>query len=545
VIRRVVVLSVASVAAFLAAGAEAAQRTRGMAAAVPTYTSIAEAARKQDWAAVQAMAKQTGSNLNAASTEGSTALHFAVNAGEAAVVQGLLDAGADLTIRNLAGVSPLQLAITSGDTTVTRMLLAKGADAKARDEAKESLLMLAARYGDGAMASALIAAGAEVNYVEPQFGQDALMIAVRSGRPSVVEALVKAGAELNHQTPPGPEPATRAPGAGGGSTGEGMIRSGVPPEGQRLAGTGKMTALLYAARDGQTDAARHLVQAGANLEVAEYNGITALLMAITNDRFAIARLLIEAGANANATDWYGRQPLWAAVESRNRDVSSATATSNGVDRDAALQLITMLVAKGANVNARIEHFPPRMGGHAFNLSYVPTVGETPFYRASLNNDLPVMRLLLANRADPMLKTYHGTSPLAAAAGVGWVRGQTFVPGGYAAQLEAVKLLVELGGDVNEANDMGLTPLHGAAFRWSDDVISYLVERGARLDVKDAVGRYPLTWAAGVTIPSTPPEPNPRTMALIEKLIAEGKGTGPRAGASRTAAAPAGAQRQAK
>jgi hypothetical protein len=77
--------------------------------------------------------------------------------------------------------------------------------------------------------------------------------------------------------------------------------------------------------------------------------------------------------------------------------------------------------------------------------------------------------------------------------------------------------------VNEANDMGLAPVHGAAFRWSDEVISYLVEHGARLDVKDAVGRDALTWAAGVTIPSTPPEPSPRTMALIEKLLAQGKG----------------------
>jgi ankyrin repeat protein len=303
-----------------------------------------------------------------------------------------------------------------------------------------------------------------------------------------------------------------------------MVRSGVPPEGQRLAGVGKMTALLYAARDGQADALRLLAKARANLELAEYNGITALLMAVTNDQFEAARVLIEAGADVNAADWYGRQPLWAAVESRNRDVTSATATTNGVDRDAALEVITMLIDKGANVNARTRHFAPRMGGHAFNMSYVPTVGETPLYRAALNNDLPVMRLLLAHGADPKLSTDSGTSPLMAAAGVGWVRGQTFVPGGYATQLEAVKLLAELGGDVNQVNNMGLAAVHGAAFRWSDDVITYLVGRGARLDIKDAVGRDAFTWAAGVTIPSTPPEPSPRTMAVIEKLIAEGKGT---------------------
>lgn len=514
---------VALIAACASGGSLAAQSASGRTATATAAVTIADAAHRQDWTSVLAMAKRPGVDINAASTEGSTALHFAIDAGEAGVVKALLAAGIDIKARNLAGVSPLQLAITTGDTAITRMLLARGADAKARDEANESMLMLAARSGDGAMAGALIAAGAELDYVEPQFGQDAVMIAVRSGRPSVVEALVKAGANLNHQTPPGPEPTIRAPGAGGGSTGEGMIRSGVPPEGQRLAGTGQLTALLYAARDGQLESVRLLVKGGAKLELAEYNGITPLLMAITNDHFDVARVLIDAGANVNAADWYGRTPLWAAVESRNRDVSSATAASNGVDRDAALQVITLLLDKGASVNARVKHFPPRMGGHAFNLSYVPTVGETPFYRASLNNDLPLMRLLLAHGADPLLKTDGGTSPLMAAAGVGWVRGQTFVPGGVPAQLEAVKMLLELGGNINEANEMGLTPVHGAAYRWSDEVVTYLVAHGARLDAKDKVGRTPFTWAAGVTTPSTPPEPSPHTMALIEKLLAQGAG----------------------
>jgi uncharacterized protein len=519
--RNAVVLVAVGIAALMAVDAGAAHSSRDATTATATYSSIADVARRQNWSVVQALAQQKGVNLNAASAEGSTALHFAVNAGQATVVQSLLAAGADITKRNLAGVTPLHLAILDGETAIMKLLLANGADAKARDEASETLLMLAARSGDGEMAGALIAAGADPNYVEPNFGQNALMIAVRSGKPSVVEALVKARAELNHQTPPGPEPIWREPGAGGGSTGEGMIRSGVPPEGQRLAGTGRLSALHYAAREGQLEAARLLVKAGAKLELADYNGITALVMAIGNDHHDIAQLLIEAGANVNAADWYGRSPLWVAVESRNRDVSSVTATSNGVDRDAALRTITMLVDKGANVNARVQHFPPRMNGHTFNLSYVPTVGETPFYRASLNNDLPLMRLLLAHGADPKITTFNGTTPLAAAAGVGWVRGQTFVPGGVPAQLEAVKMLVDLSGDVNQVNEMGLAPLHGASFRWSDEVITYLVERGAKLDTKDKVGRTPLTWASGVTIPSTPPEPNPRTMALIQKLIAQG------------------------
>lgn len=527
--RRVIAIAVAGVMAASAGVAHGAQPVPVAVVAAKPASGIVAAAHRQDWAAVRAMARQPGIDLDAVGSEGSTALHFAASFGDAAAVRALLDAGANANARNLAGVTPLQLAIGNSDAAITSLLLAKGADARARDEAMESPLMAAARHADAATASALLSAGAERDYVEPKFGQDALMIAVRSGNTAVVEVLIKAGAELNHQTPPGPEPITRAPGAGGGSTGEGMVRSGVPPEGQRIAGTGQLTALLYAARDGQLQAARLLLAAGAKLELAEYNGITPLLMATSNDRFDVAALLVEAGANVNAADWYGRQPLWAAVESRNRDVTSATATTNGVDREAALRVITMLLDKGATVDARVKHFPPRMGGHAFNNSYVPMVGETAFFRASLSNDLPVMKLLLAHGADPKVKTDHGSTPLMAAAGVGWARAQTFVPGGYPAQLEAVKLLVGLGANVNEVNDMGLAPIHGAAFRWSDDVIAYLVEQGARLDIKDAVGRDALTWASGVTTPSTPPEPSPRTMALIQKLIAQRAAASPPGG----------------
>jgi len=189
VTRHVVVLVAAGIAGLAIGTAGAAQPARG-AATAPAYASIAEAARKQDWMAVQAMIQQKG-DLNAASTEGSTALHFAVGAGQATVVQALLAAGADISKRNLAGVSPLHLAVLDGETAITKLLLAKGADARIKDEASETLLMLAARHGDGEMATALIGAGADLNYVEPNFGQDALMIAVRASRPSVVDALVK------------------------------------------------------------------------------------------------------------------------------------------------------------------------------------------------------------------------------------------------------------------------------------------------------------------------------------------------------------------
>ena len=144
--RNAVVFVAIGIAALVSGDVVAAQPSRGASASTAAYGSIVDAARKQDWSAVQAMAHQKGVDLNAVGTEGSTALHFAVNGGQVAVVQALLAAGADITKRNLAGVSPLHLAILDGETSIAKLLLAKGADAKAKDEASETLLMLAAQW---------------------------------------------------------------------------------------------------------------------------------------------------------------------------------------------------------------------------------------------------------------------------------------------------------------------------------------------------------------------------------------------------------------
>ena len=110
----------------------------------------------------------------------------------------------------------------------------------------------------------------------------------------------------------------------------------------------------------------------------------------------------------------------------------------------------------------------------------------------------------------------------AAAGVNWTVSQTYDEGPQAL-LDAVKLARSLGNDVNATNDMGVTALHGAANRGSDEIIRFLVEQGATLDVADKQGRTAMTWAKGVFLATHPPEAKPRTMALLEKL----KGSGAR------------------
>jgi ankyrin repeat protein len=232
----------------------------------------------------------------------------------------------------------------------------------------------------------------------------------------------------------------------------------------------------------------------------------------------VARLLIDRGADINAVDWYGRTPLWAAVETRNMDVDNATFV-NSIDRAPFLDLIQVLLDRGAKVNARTKEVPPirrdflRVTG---SLSWVDFTGQTPFLTAALAGDMTVMKLLLKHGADPHIPTFSGTTALMAAAGVNWVFDQTFDEG-QPALLEVVKLCVELGMDVNAVNAMGLTALHGAANRGSNDIIRYLVQQGARLDVKDAEGRTPLTWAEGVFLATHPARPKPASIALLKEL----------------------------
>ena len=106
----------------------------------------------------------------------------------------------------------------------------------------------------------------------------------------------------------------------------------------------------------------------------------------------------------------------------------------------------------------------------------------------------------------------------AAAGVNWVFDQTYDEG-QQALLDAVKLCVELGMDVNAVNSMGLTAMHGAANRGSDEIIKYLVSLGAKVNVRDKEGRTPLTWAEGVFLATHPAKPKPSSIALIKQLMA--------------------------
>lgn len=486
---------------------------------------LADLAEKGEVSALKT-ALAAGAEVNGRLADGSTALHWAVLHDQHEAVAALLDAGADPAATNRNGITPLFLAVQNGSPQVVSALLQAGADPNALAESGETMLMAAASTGKPEVVSLLLQAGALVDARDPEFRQTALMVAVREGQTAVVDQLLRFGTEVDARTRLGPTPVYLPPckGTGCGSEGEGINRSGVPHRGERHDAKGGMTALLYAARDGRVEAAKLLLDSGADIELHEANEITPLLMALLNNQLDVANLLLDYGANVNVDDFYGRSPLFAAIDYRNLDMNSEREDdpqTNMVDREPILPMIERLIAMGADVDARTKEWPPEKKWlYALNdVSWVDMTGQTPFIRASAAGDVEVMKLLLEHGADPHITTYEGTTALMAAAGLNWTVAQTYTVSDEAT-LEAVKMNVELGADVNATNSMGLTALLGAANRGANEVIKYLAEQGAQLDVKDAVGRDAVRWAEGVFLAAVGAELKPDTVALLKQLMDE-------------------------
>jgi ankyrin repeat protein len=483
---------------------------------VPSSTALVDAAERGDESAVRALLKQRV-DVNIAGSGEASALLWVARRQNLALAKELVRAGADVNKPNAYGVRPLHVAIENSDLPMVQMLLAARADPSVADATGEPLLISAAKVGDSRVVEALLDAGAPVNAADSAFQQTALMAAARGGYVPVVKLLLARGASVNVKTRTGPTPRVITPAQSTASRGAGIQRGGWPDHGIREAIPGAKTPLLYAVREGHVEVAQLLLEAGAQIEEADADGITPLLCAVINEHAELARFLVERGANVNASDWYGRTPLFSAVDIRDLDVSGPT-RDNGIDREKFYQLAEFFLKRGADANARTKEFPPqrmwvtRLG----SLSWVDFTGQTPFLRAALAGDVKTMRLLLQFGADPNITTFGGTTPLMAAAGVNWTVAQTFDEGN-ASLLEAMKLAHSLGNDVNARNALGITALHGAANRGFDDAIRYLVEQGADLGARDKEGRTALVWAQGVFLATHPPEVKPKTVALLRQL----------------------------
>ena len=401
----------------------------GIAAVAEPDAPLAEAAMRRDIAAVRALLAKKA-DVNATGSDGTTALEWMIRIDDVETSKMLLAAGADPKKANRLGVTPIALAAANGNTEMIRMLLDKGVDPNTIDPNNEPASWSAIRSGNVEAVRLLLDRGATVDFKD-SVRQSSLMLAIREDHPDIVRLLISRGADVNSVTRVGNDTGLCASQFCAGIRTWHRHRSRrLPDRGSRYLTPGGMTPLLYAARDGRIESARLLVQNGADLKATDPNGITPLLMAITNNQVDTARFLIERGAEINIVDWYGRSPLWSAVEVRNMDVDNATFV-NGVDREPVLELIKILLDKGADPNVRTAETPPirrfilPITG---SLEWVDFVGMTPFLYAARAGDLTVMKLLLEHGANPKIPTFSGTTALMAAAGMNWTFAQTYDEG---------------------------------------------------------------------------------------------------------------------
>jgi ankyrin repeat protein len=286
---------------------------------------------------------------------------------------------------------------------------------------------------------------------------------------------------------------------------------------------GGLTALLFAVRQGSLETVRTLVAAGANVAQAAVDESSPLLVAVQNGHYEIGRYLIENGANVNQANSKSWSPLYLAVANRDALTTAVPPPSN----EGSLDFIKLLLDRGAAPNVRIK---VKSEVHQANTSlWLKEAGATPLLRAALCGDLTVVRLLIDHGADPFIGTFDNTTPLMVASGVGWAEGFTFQ---YSEDttVELVKFLLDKGARVNDANDDGITALHGAGYKGANKVVQLLVDRGADLAVKDkgedygfgvsSVRMTPLNWAEGVPIGMSSPIYHDDTVALMTRLMKE-------------------------
>jgi ankyrin repeat protein len=431
-------------------------------------------------------------DVNKPAPDGTTALHWAVQRDDIETATLLLAHGARPNVVNDYGVTPLGLACTNASAAMVKALLRSGADPNAVLQSGARPLMTASRTGNPEVVAALLEAHADLNAKEDGRGQTALMWAAAEGHVPVVRMLLEHGADVHAKS-----------------------RSG-------------STALLLAARDGDFETTRVLMAAGANVNEASADGTTPLAVATIRGHSKYVEFLLNQGADPNIGPGFlplhwsvGNWGLELAGDSTyvRPEGSEWEAVMNLVG-DAKLDLVKLLLAHGANVNARAQGTPRYTGGRARGGKQA---GATAFAMAAMNGDVAMMRLLLAHGADPLIGSDQGVSPLMFAAGLAsdFDLGYTGIAEKDA--FEAVKLCYELGNtNVNQVDKWGETALHGAAYRGlvgSSSIIQFLADRGATINVANKRGWTPMTIAEGVynNVGNTR---NPESEAVLRKLGAE-------------------------
>jgi ankyrin len=542
-------------------------------------SEVADAVMNRDKATLRSLL-QRKADVNAPQVDGATAMHWAVYNDDAEAAELLIQAGAKVNVTNRDGATPLAMASLYGHTPMIERLLKAGADAKEKGLNGVTTLMLAARNGNPAGVKLLLAAGADVNARESMRGTTALMWAVEQKHPEAARALVEGGADIRAKSALAGLPrnymASRVntadvesaarryeQAAKAGRTYQQQLEfeqaQGKQFSGRRLtqqaagrqqadatdandandaevviaglvgAGGGGLTPLIFAAREGDLESAKILLDAGADInQVTEY-GWSPLLTATNNRNYNLASYLIERGADVNKSNKGGWTPLYLATDNRNIEGGDFPVPKPDMDH---LEYIKVLLNHGADPNARVKD--NTLTRTIFTMQWFFEAGATAFVRAAQSSDVDLMKLLLAHGADAKLATDFEDTALTASAGVGWVEGVTYE---HSAKhnLEAIQMLLDLGLDPNGANRDGRTPLMGAAIKGRNEIVQLLVNRGAKLETRDRGSRdsedvgsliaghtwQALDYADGlVRVGVQSATARPETAALIRKLMTE-------------------------
>ena len=415
------------------------------------------------------------------SPDGTTPLHLAVRADDLAKVNKLLASGADPKAANRYGITPLYLACENANPAIIERLLKAGADPNSTSTEGETALMTVARTGVVEAARVLLDHGAKVDGREEWHGQTALMWAVNEEHPAMMKELIAHGADVNAV-----------------SNINKWERQNTAEPREKWLPAGGLTPLLFAARQGCVECEQILLDAGAKINTTDPDGISPVLIAIINGHYDAAGFLLDKGADPNLADETGRTALFAAVDFNTVPASNRPAPRVIDNQISSLDLIRLLLDKGANVNAQLKKQQPYRAKLDRGQDSMLTTGTTPLLRAAKAADLPAMRLLLAKGADAKLATRAGINPLMAAAGLG--SKEEDATGRFKTEadaIEAIQLCLDAGVDINAANGQGQTALHAAALKGYDKVVQFLADRGANLTAKDKQGKTPLDAALGL------------------------------------------------
>jgi uncharacterized protein len=462
---------------------------------------LVDAAKRGDMQAVRALV-QKAVDVNATTPDGSTALYWAVERDDREMVRLLLRAGASAKTVNRYGVQPIALAAVNGSAPVLEMLLEVGADPNAALPEGETALMTAARAGNPAAVQLLLTRGADVNARDAFRGQNALMWAAARNNADAVRVLIQGGAQVNAKTD---KPAMKAAGrtSESGNTFSSPSNTGFNP-------------LLFAVRAGALQAVEVLLQNGANVNETLPDGQSALVIAAANAHWELGDFLLDRGADPNLAG-AGWNALHQAVRSRRPNIGFGIPGAIPTGTLDSINLIKKMIAKNVNVNARMTKNGMKDGQR----NRLNRLGATAFFLAAKNTDTEVMRVLAAAGADATIPSADGTTSLMVAAGLAiWNPGEDggSLMGQEAEVLDAVKLCVEMGVDVNASNQAGETALHGSAFRGVNSVAQYLADKGAKLDARDVRGWTALAIARGLSYSDFFKE-QVHTADLLRKLMA--------------------------